>query len=344
MDPDVDVGRLEQMTEVVIGDPLNSKTPAFNTSENADKSMIDSIVNSGKNFASSVMNAVKGDTISEDESLDNDLTSEKLQYIFRVHPLCTDDNIKGPLEALLPGPCMEKLFHFSRVQQNTIFGKITRLQNGDTITSSNKSNQDGSTEKVLGQLSAYIRITNLNTTSGVQENYYYSDKRCIYLSNNLRSLLQLEVGSRVILSDFKPRIHFADIERIDLLPYYVSSSNNALTCHSLVFYFFIFLFILFLQALNCFDLGKYFTQYVDQFPTGLLLNNNMILTIPSEKGYIDAEVRLHPATLDHFLALPGSIDERKIQVLLEKRAEKQVKLPSVKPFIPKNISGDFHLM
>lgn len=70
----------------------------------------------------------------------------------------------------------------------------------------------------------------------------------------------------------------------------------------------------------------------------------MVLTIPSEKGFIDAEVRLLPSTLSHLLALPGSLDARKIHVRLEKSPEKEVKLPSIKPFIPKNMSGDFHLM
>ncbi|XP_034231525.1 peroxisome biogenesis factor 1 [Thrips palmi] len=317
MDPDVDVGRLEQMTEVVVGDPMNMKAPAFKTAENIDKSVMNSIVSSGKHFASSVLSAVKNDITNEEEPINHSLTTEKFQYIFRVHPLCNDQNLLGPLEAFLPGPCMEKLFHFNDMQQKSLFCKIRRLQDSD------KPNQESSTEKVSDRQSsdsphAYIRITNLNTTSlATKENYYSYDKRCIYLSSNLRGSLCLEIGSRVILSDFLPRTRNAHCERIDLLPYY---------------------------ALNCFDLGKNLIQYVDQLPTGLLLSNNMILTIPTEKGFVDAEVHLLPSTLDHFLALPGSLDARKVHVLLEKRVKNQEKLPSIKPFIPKNISGDLHLI
>lgn len=322
MDPDIDVGRLEQMTEVVIGDPLNMKAPTFNTSETVDKSVFNNIMSSGKQFANSLLNSVNSDVVDEEVPLSNNLTSGKSQQIFRVHPLCNDQNLPGPLEALLPGPCIEKLFHLSRIQQNSFFCKITRLENSDTSSSSSKSNQESGEGKIRDQISsdnssAYIRISNLNVTPEMKEKYYSSDKRCIYLSNNLRSILCLEIGSRVILSDFKLRILTTDLQRIELLPHY---------------------------ALNCCDLGTNFIQYVDQLPTGLLLSNNMLLTIPTEQGYIDAEVRLLPSTLDHFLVLPGSIDERKIHVVLQKRAGKQAKLPSIKPSIPKNFSMNLHLM
>lgn len=230
MDPDVDVGRLEQMTELVIGDPLNMKVHAFNTSENVDKSVLNSIVSSGKQLASSVLSAVTGDIVSDEEPQDNDLISEKHQYIFRVHPLSNDQNVHGPLEALLPGACMEKLFHFSRTQQNSMYCKLRRLQNSETSILSSKSNQESTVKKVPTQHSsdhpsAYIRITSLNATSDIKENYYYSDRRCIYLSNNLRSSLNLEIGSRVILSDFKARTLTANFQRIDLLPYFVSIAS-----------------------------------------------------------------------------------------------------------------------
>ena len=77
-------------------------------------------------------------------------------------------------------------------------------------------------------------------------------------------------------------------------------------------------------------------------PDGLLLSNNMLLTIPTGRGLIDAEVRLLPCSLTHFLALPGQLHERKIRVRLEKRTREDQKV-SVKPFIPRNIADNLHL-
>lgn len=77
-------------------------------------------------------------------------------------------------------------------------------------------------------------------------------------------------------------------------------------------------------------------------PDGLLLNSNMLLTIPTEKGLIDAEVRLRPPSLIHFLALPDCLDERKIRVRLEKQTREHQKT-SVKPCVPKNIADNLHL-
>ncbi|KAJ1520189.1 hypothetical protein ONE63_004402 [Megalurothrips usitatus] len=322
MDPDVNVGRLEQLTEVVIGDPLNNVLPS---SENhwGSKSMLNDIVSSGKSLASSVINSVKGETQEEvEESFENELLTERSKYVFRVHPLHRSLPQHGPLDAFIPSACMSDLFKFPRNQQKSLFLKVTKLPSSKDVSATIvKGSEEGTVENVLDEqinesLSTNIRAMSVDCIQEAKEHYYFSNRKCIYMSNNLRSTLHLQIGSQVILSDFQRRPPSTSLEGVELLPVY---------------------------GLSCLDLGKNFVEYVEQMRSGLVLSNKMLLTIPTEKGYIDTEVQLLPSSVTYSLVLPGQLDSRRVYVRLEKRTEKQPKVPPVTPSFPTSVVEDLHL-
>lgn len=79
-------------------------------------------------------------------------------------------------------------------------------------------------------------------------------------------------------------------------------------------------------------------------PHAFLLSTNMLITIPTERGFVDAEVCLLPTTLTHTLLHPEySLNERDIHVLFEKRKVNEFGLPTASESIPRQFSDQLHL-
>lgn len=322
MDPDVVVGHLEQMTEVVIGDPISSNVTSLANNYLERGNMINDIASSGLNFASSVIKSIKRPSNSEDEKpLECKLSTEKKQYIFRVHPLGCDQSQFGPLDAFIPDSSMMNIFKVGKTNPESIFCQIKKIQYlTDANAKTNKLAEEGEKEnceqRTIEDLSTYVRLRSVTALEEAKDKYYSTDMRCIYLSNNLRNILSLEIGSRVILSDFNLKPLGGSFERIDIFPFY---------------------------GLKCSELDKSLIKYIEKVRGGLLLCNNMLLTIPTENGYVDVELRFVPTSLSYYLVLPGQLDTKKIRTRLEKRSDKKLSLPHGKPFITKNGTEDLYL-
>ena len=220
MEPDISVGRLEQLTEVVILDPIGRQ---MNPLENSGLG--------SSNFQSSVLNAVKGENANEENKIENHFTTKKTHIIVRVHPLQNGFQLHSPLDAFLPSASFAKLFPTCVNGQRKLFCKITGLQSPRDADSSRniKSMQESTSGKAPqvaqsmqrnNDLSTYIRLLSVHALPESDEYFSYHED-CIYLSNNLRNTLHLEIGSRVILSDFKPKVPAARLEEVELYPYHV---------------------------------------------------------------------------------------------------------------------------
>lgn len=233
MEPDISVGRLGQLTEVVILDPINSKMQSLVNSDLGTANLINDIVSSGKSLASSVLNAVKGETEHEEEGIENQFTVENVRHIFRVHPLCSGFPQHGPLDAFLLSPAISRFFQPMENGQKMLFCKIEKLQSSKDADSNfqNKSNRESTGGKPTQSfkemqrskdLSMYIRLLTVDLLPEFNEEYYSYHGDCIYLSNNLRNTLNLEIGCKVTLSDFKLKIPASKLEEVELFPYHVS--------------------------------------------------------------------------------------------------------------------------
>lgn len=224
MEPNVSVGRLEQLTEVVIGDPINNTAQALLNADEVSTNVIDGVVASGKSLANSVVRAVQG-KIKEDKDISatNGVVTEKGQYIFRVHPLNSNMLEYGPLDALIPHPSFHKLFHFPYGDRKSVLCKVSKLGGRkDKYNQSESIENQTSSTKRRGKSSMQIQVFGVDVNLTAQKSYYDTDRRCIYVSNNLRIILNLEIGSRVVLSDFDTRSPPIRLDRVDLYPYYVS--------------------------------------------------------------------------------------------------------------------------
>lgn len=318
MEPDVTVGRLEPLTEVSIGDPINNRIQSMTNPQLESENSIDGLVKSGMALANSFMKAVKGESNQgRNDHSGLSIPTEKAQYIFRVHPLYSDVPGHGPLDAFIPSPLLSTLFQLSAYPKESIVCKVTKLI---CVPSGNKPTNEirdsaGSDSQLSQDICSYIRLFTIGALPFVKECDYSSNSRCIFMSNNLRRTLNFEVGSRAVLSDFKFGHTASNLERVDLFPYH---------------------------GLRCLDLGQSLLQYAHDMTNGLLLSNNMLLTIPSAKGYIDAEVQLTPSKLNYSIVYPHQLNERKILVRFEKRGGKELNHLSIHPFVPKNFQEQLY--